>query len=80
MTLDEYMKQPGATEAVFAKKIGVSIPTVNRIRRGLQVPSPATARAIVKATEGLVSMNELYGVIAEDERPAKSARKKKRAR
>jgi DNA-binding transcriptional regulator YdaS (Cro superfamily) len=61
MTLDDYMIREDLTNAAFASMIGRSEATVWRIRYGEDDPSATTARAIVRATRGAVTHNDLFG-------------------
>jgi DNA-binding transcriptional regulator YdaS (Cro superfamily) len=66
MGLDEYLrgqekKFPGqSAERALARKISRSWPTINRIRNGLQTPSPETAKAIVKASGDEITLDDLF--------------------
>lgn len=60
MTLDEYLRTNGISEAAFAAAIGVTQPTVHRYRRGLRVPEPEAMRRIRAATGDLVLPNDFH--------------------
>jgi|GEM_PF-3310066 len=65
MELDTYLKTleaktPGASaERELSMAAGLSWPTVNRIRRGVQRASLETAEKLEKATGGTVTVSEL---------------------
>jgi transcriptional regulator with XRE-family HTH domain len=71
MKLSEYLDQPGASMAHFARRVGVSKSMISRICAGKRIPSARVAYLIVNATEGLVTIDELL-------EPAKPQAKKKR--
>jgi DNA-binding transcriptional regulator YdaS (Cro superfamily) len=62
MKLDTYMRETGTTATALAGVIGCNVSTITRIAKGEVTPSPHNAVAIVKATEGRVSLEDLYGV------------------
>ena len=59
MTLDEYLTTNGISGAAFAERIGVNAATVYRIKTGRVFPHRSTLAAIVEATEGAVTANDL---------------------
>jgi transcriptional regulator with XRE-family HTH domain len=59
MTLDEYLNRPGNTAAALAEKARTSAPTISRILYGEQKPSSDMIRAIVEATNGSVTADDL---------------------
>jgi len=61
MQLREWLKANGKTMAEFAAVISRNQSTVSRICAG-QLPDPDTALAIVVATRGSVSSDELLNV------------------
>jgi transcriptional regulator with XRE-family HTH domain len=61
MKLGAYLKDTAVTQEAFASRVNMSIASVSRISRGLQTPSLTAARAIVKATDGKVSYEDLLG-------------------
>lgn len=63
MTLNHYLETATMTEADFAKLIGSTQSTVNRLRKG-QIPSRDLMVSIVKATDGQVTANDFFGVAA----------------
>ncbi len=72
MTLDDYLERPGNTEADLAAKAGTSAVSINRLRHGEQQPSADMIRAIVAATNGSVTADDLiFG--APRQRKAKAA-------
>lgn len=64
MKLGAYLKDEAVTLDAFASRVNMSVASVSRISRGLQTPSLPAARAIVKATEGKVSYEDLLGGVA----------------
>jgi transcriptional regulator with XRE-family HTH domain len=48
--LREYLDRSGITQAAFAKRVGVSQPTVSNWVRGAHSASPATLKRISRAT------------------------------
>ena len=59
MTLDTYLSAKGVTASALAAKAGTSSATITRILYGDQQPSTSMIRAIVSATEGKVSADDL---------------------
>lgn len=60
MKLSDYLSANGLTLAAFAAKSGLSVPTVSRLRRGLNRPDWKTLDAINEATDGQVTANDFY--------------------
>ena len=58
MQLDEWIKREQLTLEDAAGKFGCSIPTVSRLRRGLNKPDWALAGRIFEATQGEVTPND----------------------
>ena len=67
MRLSEYLDQTGENESEFSRRSGVSQQTVNRLCRGRGGPRGGTALKIERATDGLVSLEDL--VEAEPDEP-----------
>lgn len=59
MTLDEYLSQPGQTASALAAKAGTTGASINRILHGEQKPSASMVRALVEATDGAVTADDL---------------------
>lgn len=59
MTLDQYLSQPGVKAYELAQLVDVSPGTITRIRKGEQNLPIDTARRIVAATGGLVTLDDL---------------------
>lgn len=59
MTLDDYLSQPGVQAVDIAAEAGISEASLSRIRRGEQNISRDTIRALVAATGGAVTAEEL---------------------
>ncbi|WP_425040557.1 hypothetical protein [Primorskyibacter sp. S187A] len=67
MTLNEYLKQNQLSLKGFADQCGLSAPTILRARDGINMPSRRTLQAIVRATGGVVTINDLIRVEVEGE-------------
>lgn len=59
MTLDVYLSIDGNTAADLAERAGTTGTTIHRILYGDQKPSADMMRAIVKATNGQVTADDL---------------------
>lgn len=59
MTLDQYLSIDGNTTAKLAKAAGTTGPSIHRILYGDQKPSAEMIRAIVEATKGKVTADDL---------------------
>lgn len=59
MTLDEYLALPGNTATVLAADAKTSAPTITRLLYGDAKPSADMIRAIVEATGGQVTADDL---------------------
>ncbi|WP_377512847.1 helix-turn-helix domain-containing protein [Octadecabacter sp. R77987] len=59
MRLDEYLTTNGISGTAFAERIGVNAATVYRIKTGRVFPHRSTLAAIVEATQGAVTANDL---------------------
>jgi len=59
MTLDQYLALPGNTAAKLAAAANTSGPTITRLLYGDQSPSADMIRAIVAATDGKVTADDL---------------------
>jgi DNA-binding XRE family transcriptional regulator len=64
MKLEQYLKTAGLTDEQFSSIVGVSRPTITRIRNGSHMPSVKTALAISRASDGQVSLDDLLGASA----------------
>lgn len=72
MTLDQYLAIEGNTAAALADKANTTGPTIHRLLYGDQQPSAEMIRAIVEATKGKVTAQDLiFG--KPRERPEKAA-------
>jgi transcriptional regulator with XRE-family HTH domain len=65
MTLDQYIRDKGLTNAEFGELVGANHSTISRLRKSSQVPSPDLMVAIFELTEGAVSANDFYGIGAQ---------------
>ncbi len=61
MTLDQYLTSRQIKEADFATELGVTQPTVNRLRKG-QVPGKELMTAIFVKTGGAVRADDFFGI------------------
>ena len=59
MTLDDYLKRNDLSLEEFAKRCGLSAPTILRARKGTVVPSRKTMEAIHFASNGEVGPMDL---------------------
>lgn len=59
MTIDAYLEASGTTAAALADAVGVSGPSMTRIKRGGQNISLDLANRIVLATGGKVTLEDL---------------------
>jgi transcriptional regulator with XRE-family HTH domain len=59
MRLDQYLKENGLSLAEFARRCGVTTPTIMRVRNGSVVPHRSTMDAIYRASDGLVRAVDL---------------------
>ncbi len=64
MTLDQYIRDKGLTNAEFGELVGANHSTISRLRKGSQVPSPELMLAIFERTDGVVTANDFYGIKA----------------
>ncbi len=64
MTLDEYIRAAGMTNAEFGDLVGANHSTISRLRKGGQVPNPDLMVAIFDKTGGSVTANDFYGIKA----------------
>ena len=62
MTLHDFMKARGLSDAELAARLGVSRQTVYRCRRGLRMPDRETMLAIHRETDGAVTVESFYGL------------------
>ena len=59
MKLEDYLTTNSLTLAQFSDQCGVSAPTIYRIKNQQVVPTKTTMVAILEATDGLVTPNDL---------------------
>jgi len=67
MTLKEYLDQNGLSLKGFADQCGLSAPTILRARDGTNMPSRRTLAAIVSATGGAVTIQDLICMKPEED-------------
>lgn len=60
MTLSEFMKQSGLTDAKMAAKVGVTQPHISRLRRGDRRASPELAKELERET-GIPAAQFIFG-------------------
>jgi TorA maturation chaperone TorD len=60
MKLGRYLAGAGLSVSAFARKAGLQVSTVHRAVHGRVMPSEATIRAIVRATDGAVRADDFY--------------------
>jgi len=61
MTLNAYLLKRGITSEQFAKKVRVSLSSVNKWRmKGYRIPRAAMIRKIEKTTKGSVTLKDWY--------------------
>lgn len=60
MTLLEYLKVKGLTEAQFAERVNLSQSAINRYCRGLRLPDKDAMPAIINGTDGAVQPNDFF--------------------
>jgi TorA maturation chaperone TorD len=60
MKLSRYLEEAKLTVSAFARKAGLQVSTVHRAVHGSVMPSEATIRAIVHATDGAVRADDFY--------------------
>jgi transcriptional regulator with XRE-family HTH domain len=58
MKLREYLAQEGITTSEFARRIGLSQPSVSRLMNGHRAPSLDTILAIERVTKGKVKASD----------------------
>ena len=58
MTLEQYLRANGITDAAFGSAAGLSQAQVSRIKRGVSMPSWDAIGKIMKATGGDVTAND----------------------
>jgi transcriptional regulator with XRE-family HTH domain len=61
MTLDEYLKQSGLSQAAFGARVGLPQATISRYVSGTRFPDKETVRRIEAATDGAVMPADWYG-------------------
>jgi len=62
MTLNEYLGKNRLSLKAFADQCGLSAPTILRARDGINMPSRRTLDAIVRTTNGQVTISDLIRV------------------
>ena len=62
MTLHDFLKARGLSDAEMAARLGVTRQTVYRWRRGQAIPGREEMRALHQATGGEVTADDFYGL------------------
>ncbi|MEP1637260.1 hypothetical protein [Ascidiaceihabitans sp.] len=62
MKLNDFLATNDISMGAFAKTVGTTTATISRIADGIVVPRKALMKRIHKATEGLVTPNDLVGL------------------
>src|SRR5690554_6059334 len=70
MRLGRYLADAGLSISAFARKAGFQVSTVHRAVHGRVMPSEATIRAIVRATDGAVRADDFYDDLPPPAEPA----------
>ncbi|MDP1630346.1 MAG: helix-turn-helix domain-containing protein [Caulobacter sp.] len=70
--LGQYLRSQGLNDAGLASEVGVTRPTITKIRLGSRRPSASVARRIEAATDGEVTAASLLGLV--EGQPASRAR------
>jgi TorA maturation chaperone TorD len=70
MKLSRYLADAGLSISAFARKAGLQVSTVHRAVHGRVMPSEATIRAIMRATDGAVRPDDFYDEVPSDLPPA----------
>jgi transcriptional regulator with XRE-family HTH domain len=60
MTLRQFMELHGYSDHMMAKAVGVSQPTINRIKNGINKPSGETMARIEEVTNGACSAKDFF--------------------
>jgi DNA-binding transcriptional regulator YdaS (Cro superfamily) len=60
MTLRQFMELHGYSDHMMAKAVGVSQPTINRIKNAVNKPSGQTLARIEEVTSGAVSAKDFF--------------------
>jgi len=63
MTLADWMDVEKITDAALGARIGKSRVSISRYRRRLEIPGSETVKDIVRESNGLVTANELLGIV-----------------
>ncbi|ASP84139.1 XRE family transcriptional regulator [Sinorhizobium meliloti] len=63
MTLEQYLRSKGITDAAFGASAGLSQAQVSRIKRGVSMPSWDAIAKIMKATDGDVTANDFAAAV-----------------
>ncbi len=75
MKLDRWLKVNDISQADFARAIGMDPASVSRVVTGRQWPSAEMMIQIVERTEGKVTANDVFAVVAKNHATLTEARK-----
>lgn len=76
MHLSIYLKQNSLSQATFGEQIGVSQAAVERYANKKRVPEPDVMGKIFEVTNGLVTANDFYDLLAPPDQPGIKRRKR----
>lgn len=62
MTLEAYLDKHSLTNVAFAAMVGADQSTIQRMRKGTQVPSKELMARIFDVTHGAVQANDFFGL------------------
>ena len=65
MRLEAWLDLKGVTKAEFARRIGVSAPTITRVINGVQNTPLSVQDVIKRETDGAVTPDDLHAAYAE---------------
>ena len=57
--LAKHLEATGQAQSAFAKRVGVTQATISRIVHG-RIPGPRLVKRIIAATDGSVTLDDLY--------------------
>lgn len=75
MNLATWLSEHRLTDAAFGAKVGASQTTINRVRRGVQLPDLSLMDRIEECTAGAVTAGDLVATCREARRASAAAGK-----
>jgi DNA-binding transcriptional regulator YdaS (Cro superfamily) len=63
MDIKTYLETAGISQSELARAVGVRQPTVHKWVHGISLPDARHAHAIVRASGGLVTLEDIYGPV-----------------